>query len=272
MALFFFLSGFGLMESETKNHLNIWQFVKKRFWKIYKAVLIINTIEYLTILIWNYCTTGMWNNFDIMKIIGITSQDGVLWFIKDLFVCYAAFMLCTQVVRCRELFLCLSVVVVPIILCVFGEAFYHWQSVPLFFIGALISGRKEISAIISRHWLSWLLLVVCIGACVYLNKSTGSMMPIHFIFDYGMILGFVWFCSTFAVEVKHKSLLGMLSFSIYLVHNKIILGSLHFGHLVPVWLFLILTLYMGWLLQKHLDIKIRKPSWEKVAARIPKGM
>lgn len=41
VALFFFFSGFGLMESETRSHLSLGQFFKRRFLKIYFPVLLI---------------------------------------------------------------------------------------------------------------------------------------------------------------------------------------------------------------------------------------
>ncbi len=44
VAIFFFLSGYGLMMSEMRNHLNFKQFVKRRFLKIYLPVLLITAL------------------------------------------------------------------------------------------------------------------------------------------------------------------------------------------------------------------------------------
>lgn len=44
VAIFFFLSGYGLMESEVKSHLNLLQFFKKRFFKIYIPVILVSAI------------------------------------------------------------------------------------------------------------------------------------------------------------------------------------------------------------------------------------
>lgn len=44
VAIFFFLSGYGLMESESKSHLNLKTFFKRRFLKIYLPVLLISFI------------------------------------------------------------------------------------------------------------------------------------------------------------------------------------------------------------------------------------
>lgn len=44
VAVFFFLSGYGLMMSELRSHLSFKQFLKKRFLKIYLPVLLITAI------------------------------------------------------------------------------------------------------------------------------------------------------------------------------------------------------------------------------------
>lgn len=42
VAIFFFFSGYGLMESESKQHLAITKFVKKRLLKVYLPVLLVS--------------------------------------------------------------------------------------------------------------------------------------------------------------------------------------------------------------------------------------
>ena len=44
VAVFFFLSGYGLMESELKSHLTLKTFIKKRFLKVYLPVLLVTAI------------------------------------------------------------------------------------------------------------------------------------------------------------------------------------------------------------------------------------
>ncbi len=44
VAIFFFLSGYGLMESERKKHLSLPLFVRKRFGKIYIPTLLVTAI------------------------------------------------------------------------------------------------------------------------------------------------------------------------------------------------------------------------------------
>lgn len=44
VAIFFFLSGFGLMESESRAHLGVGQFFRRRFWKVYFPVLLVSLL------------------------------------------------------------------------------------------------------------------------------------------------------------------------------------------------------------------------------------
>lgn len=269
VALFFFLSGYGLMESEQNKHLSVFEFIKRRFWKIYKAVLIVNTIEYLSVQIFHFCSMGNWATFEIWKIYGITSQDSVFWFIEKLFICYAAFCICIQFARYRKVLICISALIIPVALYLTGTPLYKWMSVPFFFVGALVSEEKELSGKVARSYLLWTLLIVVSIFGIYASKIISDMMPIHIIFNVMLICSLLWLCSFFDVSFKYKSLLGTISFPVYLVHKKIIAISLYLGHLVPVWLFVILVLYLGWILQKHLDIKLfRTPKQDCEAIKV----
>lgn len=67
VALFFFFSGYGLMESELKKHLNFRQFFKRRFLKIYLPVMLV-TILWIIIcpLLANKCQVSF-EEFDKMS-------------------------------------------------------------------------------------------------------------------------------------------------------------------------------------------------------------
>ena len=44
VAIFFFLSGYGLMESEQKSHLSLAAFFKRRFLNVYLPVLLVTAL------------------------------------------------------------------------------------------------------------------------------------------------------------------------------------------------------------------------------------
>lgn len=84
VSVFFFLSGYGLSESDSKCHLSLTKYVKKRFLKIYKPVLLI-TILWLAIeYILMDRTCGLHSVYDLFW----GFDDCVLWFIKILFGLY----------------------------------------------------------------------------------------------------------------------------------------------------------------------------------------
>jgi len=44
VAIFFFLSGYGLMESESKSHLKLTDFIRRRILKVYLPILLVSGI------------------------------------------------------------------------------------------------------------------------------------------------------------------------------------------------------------------------------------
>lgn len=92
-AIFFFLSGYGLMQSDSKKHLGFPAFVKRRLSKVYFPVLLITAI-WLSISIYfqHYHYSGP---LHLLKTFFWGFDDGVLWFVKALFLMYISFYLFT---------------------------------------------------------------------------------------------------------------------------------------------------------------------------------
>ena len=94
VAIFFFLSGYGLMESEQKSHLSLATFFKRRFLKVYLPVLLATILWMIVSPI--LMTTSPFDGIEItigsIKFtIGnflLDFGDGVLWFVKILFILY----------------------------------------------------------------------------------------------------------------------------------------------------------------------------------------
>lgn len=51
VAIFFFLSGYGLMQSEMKSHLPLRSFFSRRFLKVYLPVLLVTALWFLWLII-----------------------------------------------------------------------------------------------------------------------------------------------------------------------------------------------------------------------------
>lgn len=266
VALFFFLSGYGLMESETKHHLNLTQFVVKRFWKIYKGVLIINFLTLSSILCWEYFQTGIWSPIRWDLLFPIARLDFVLWFVKVLFTCYLAFTICTQVrnVEKRKILFVVGQLLVIGCWAITGQSFNHIVSIPFFAIGIYVSLYKEkVASIVQNKWFWFILLFIAIIVAYYTYKTHLAIIA-HNYFDVLLIAFLLWVVSVWEIKLKYKSFLGYISFPVYLVHRKIIMLSAGFGHLAPVLLYIALTIYLGWILQKTMEISFINNGTNKI--------
>ena len=95
VAIFFFLSGYGLMESEKRRHLTTSQFVGRRLSKVYVPVLIATALWLPVYLI--SINTEPLSVGKIMLLLTVDFADGALWFIKSLLLLYIAFHVFTLV-------------------------------------------------------------------------------------------------------------------------------------------------------------------------------
>lgn len=260
VALFFFLSGYGLMESERKQHLSLFQFVIKRFWKIYKAVIIINFLTYGSILCWRYFETGHWNAFNFKLLFSVTKIDYYLWFITKLFCCYLGFSVCSQIKneRSRNIAYGIGQLMVFCYLIIKGEPINHMVSIPLFMVGIYISLFKRQTSLIVHSVWTWISFVFISFSTVLLCYYIHDTLPVHTLFNLFLLVCFLWIISKFGIYLKYKSFLGYISFPVYLIHHKVIMLSSALGHVAPVILFLGLTIYLGWLLQKTLEVSFVK--------------
>lgn len=260
VAMFFFLSGFGLMESEAKKHLSLWQFIVKRFWKIYKAILIINVLHYGSILCWGYFKTGLWESIDWRLLLSVAKLDTNFWFIQVLFACYLGFAIMIQIKNKTIRNIALGVGQIAVLACwvIKGEPINHIISIPLFAVGIYVSLFKEKSAEIIKNIWIWVGLMIATVAVCYWTYQIRNAMPVHTEANVLLLAGLIWFTAKYEVTLGFKSFLGYISFPIYLVHWKVMLLSSSLGYIAPLWLYLLLIIYLAWLLQKTLEISFTK--------------
>ena len=98
VTLFFLLSGYGLMASETKKHLGFIDFMKKRLWRLLKPFWIANII--FVVIYWfldtpNIATSSVLNA--LLSCVGIVAFDGTMWFVKVLLMFYLFFAISAQI-------------------------------------------------------------------------------------------------------------------------------------------------------------------------------
>lgn len=257
VALFFFLSGYGVMKSHKRHQMSFGEFLNKRLLKIILPMLLANLlwavflfvfVDKLNVLelsqkldVKNVSWGGVICSISIIYSKGGAYFDGTLWFIKVLLLLYIAFYISTLLKK-KEVRLCvlaLLIIVVALFVACFMNA---WMaiSVPLFFLGAVIADSPSY---ISKHFLvfSILYLAVC-TACVLLISNA---LIIHAAINYVVVL--VMIAIAYFVNIRlvgTAAILGALSFEIYLTHNKARLLSFALWEHPSIWIyFLIITVF-----------------------------
>ena len=227
VAIFFFLSGYGLMESEQRSHLNPTEFLKRRFFKIYLPVLLVT-------IIWMFAVPFLLSEspFEGFKVeIGggkylIFSNilyrfgDGVLWFIRVLFLLYAMFFVFSLLWKKH---FALSITVLGILTIAISALVSHMFapfesiSIPFFPLGVFISLYKENRLCIVFSIVG--LILYALIEYIFIDYALALHSIINIIGLIFLILVlFIW-----TIDIKLPELLTIISFDLYLVHNKVLM-------------------------------------------------
>ena len=223
VAIFFFLSGYGLMESNKKSHLTLSDFISRRLMKIYLPVVLVSAIW--IIIAPPYVLPISCKSIFYRLLWGFA--DPVMWFIRVLIPLYIAFYLFTvldnKIRTTVPVWILLTVCVVYSILSIcYNDNIIH-HSVPMFALGVMTSYYKDKGTL-----LCVLLICGCgvpIGLSAFLTSHplTGF---IHCYFDYILIALMVLVMSKYRINKGLPTLLTTIIFDIYLVHFKLLeIGS-----------------------------------------------
>lgn len=151
VTLFFLLSGYGLMASETKKHLGAIEFMKKRLWRLLKPFWMANIIFVAIYWIFgtpNEACESVLNG--ILSCIGILEFDGTMWFVKVLILLYIFFAIGAQIKNktlVTTSILTLAFIVVSILS---GRGSFYWSSAFAFPAGMALFQYKELLFPIAR--------------------------------------------------------------------------------------------------------------------------
>ena len=238
VALFFFLSGFGLMESEKRCHLGIKGFLLNRYWKVYKPILIINAISIIVYSLFHLIEVR--NVQDILYyLLSIKAFGSVTWFVSVLFVCYGIFYIAsTQKKRTGIiLFIGLFCMMLYSIL-KYADSYYFYFSTPLFFVGVFVSIYKDIV----QRFFTLYNGVVCMGIIViltafYLFRMMGYGLGEHLMLNIVQTVLLLWFSSHFLLKINYHSFLGKISYELYLTHYRIIAIAFAVFGGISVWMY-----------------------------------
>lgn len=227
VALFLALSGYGVMNSlkNKKNYLN--GFLKSRIAKVYVPFILSNCI-FLCIKYLNN------ENFDMLQIIkyilGIELIDSSMWFIIMIMVCYVIFYLIFKFTDIKSGMITFTIInILYFLIAIYLKVSVVYINISFcFLIGMYLSYREEMILIkinngnILKVLITLILLIVTrvIGICIsdkylFIDMIFNNLSTIFFVLMLVILLRLISF------KLNIYSFIGMISFSIYLLHNKI---------------------------------------------------
>lgn len=235
VAIFFFFSGFGLMESDQREHLSLKLFIKKRFAKVYLPVLLVSAIWTPIYNLWVANPTTEVNLWGTVYDILWNFHDPVLWFVKILFLLYFVFFTATELHE-REFH------VIGHLLMISGIVFATWLanhngypyiSVPLFGIGVYTSVLKQqyVLRIPACYYLIGAMTFVC-AICFVLTREAD---PAHGVLNcviLAITLLIIRVLQTITPPILLSAFTISATYTIYIVHFKVLdLMVANWGHI-----------------------------------------
>lgn len=238
VAIFFFLSGYGLMKSDMKNHLAPISFFRKRLMKTYLPAVLVSAIWGGYLLIWGG------QMFDVHWILGLFGNynDEVLWFVRAIVKMYVAFYgyvyIASVLPKWFKPFCYIGIAVIAIWWVDIG--FVHGSSVLLFFIGMSIAEYDEwFFRMIRKVYPPAAILCVIVALMIVFRRDAEW---IHLLINYFLIASGVIVIAIFTIKVPSlPKWIGGASYDVYLVHNKTLILLRPAYAIVPLWEYVGLT-------------------------------
>lgn len=250
VAIFFFLSGYGLMSSELKCHLSISQFLRRRFAKIYLPVLLATAL-WLPI---GYNITPPDSYSLIVRDLLWEFSDPVLWFVKVLMLLYASFFLSTLcMANNRQLGLAILWAGTVITCCVsyFSNGTFGLNSIsgiPLFAVGVVTALWRSTEF----KWVHPALVALAVSFAAV--SATMAFYPrfvpnvAHELADYAAVATIILLFSRWRPTFRIPTLLSLVTFDIYLVHFKVLVVMKEVSPSMSVAIFISATLLLSFAL------------------------
>lgn len=224
VAVFLFLSGYGLMESEKKRHLTLIEFINRRLKKVVFPVAILAILYIPVFYIFNLSYPHT-DDTVMDVIVRILNVGG--WFVWAIIIMYLVFMVFTYTLKkCGLIKAKVCLIACTILAYIVSDYFLGYftaLSIPIFSVGILASYYKERQHYrIFNHSLIFLIIgaIFSVGYSVYVYKD--FVLALHSAINYIFIgMGIIFF-TIFSPSIIFPAILGEISFDIYLIHQKII--------------------------------------------------
>lgn len=223
VAIFFFLSGYGLMESEKRNHLSFFDFCKRRLYRIYLPFLLV-TIIWLPV--YYYISSDPIHMKTLIYNALLGGKDPVLWFVKIIIIQYIVFYIYSLIYK-NEKFGFVYLLFMTVIVCIIAYYLigsYSYISIPIFSLGVLYSTYNYRKIHIKDKYT---IILVCFAITTSISGyfTQNIIFSFHAIVNYLAILTLLLLIQKdLHINIKTRRIkqLNDASFNIYLVHNKVL--------------------------------------------------
>lgn len=239
VALFFLLSGYGLMKSDMNNPLGFVPFLKRRLSKTYFPAVLVSLIWLITSMLIGGGTKLLCNQRYLLGLIW-DFNDEVMWFVNAiiiLYVCFYLFRLLSR--RCSavgEAVALMGIAIVYLLVDVYALGKSPLAE-PLFFAGVAVARwPKRIRAFVTRWWTSALTLVV-MAAIAYWWRADNRVL--HGVIDYFCAYVFIVILTLWNIRITARvpKWVGSNSYDFYLVHYKTHLLIVYLTGVDALWSF-----------------------------------
>lgn len=222
VGLFFFLSGYGLMESFNIRRLSFREILIKRFWRLFWPLLIINIIFLFGIKFFD--NESIKNiEFSLENIINFKKVDGVLWFIEVLCMCYIIFYASMSLRKYQNIALYGGgVILIVFYVLTRYELHWHYTNIPMFFLGVAYSQlRNKLASHIKITSSLFLILGISVITVIgwFVLHTMWARLGVCLI----TVLSIILFNHFYTFLIDKNKAVKDFTYEYYLTHNKLLM-------------------------------------------------
>jgi membrane-bound acyltransferase YfiQ involved in biofilm formation len=233
VALFFFLSAYGMTVSVSNNPNYLRHFLFKRFSKIYVPYLIINSI---TVIIMTAFYNASYTFPDIVLLIsGVKLVDASLWFVHRILIYYIVFYLAFRFFskKTASVLIFIFTIIYCVICFKLGRGVWEFRTAFAFPLGIFFClYRNRIFRFVSENYVRvTALCLLCFISTTYLYYA--DILPLAT----SALAAAFFICQTLLFLMKIRissvpfSLLGNISYEVYLIHMKVLVVAYSLDHI-----------------------------------------
>lgn len=259
VTVFFFLSAYGLSESQINNHYSFSAFLKRRLSKVFIPLAITNIIFFIFLLIRKSIDFNL-SSF-ILNTLNIHYLDGVLWFCNTILIFYLIFYLSfLPKMKWSKVSVCLLFTLIYSVSSTifFPDAPFYVYSIIGFPFGMICSLYKDDIFKFSNwgYWSILLLLILLLGSIVLPTYKKLLLMNSYCFILLILLVELIQYVNI-PKNMVILSYIGTYSYEIYLLHNKVLVPIGQSGYILwyPV-AFLFIVIPLAILLNRLMRVTI----------------